>query len=159
MHVYTSKSPHEHVKSPFIQKYTILHDSIQCVQMAPTEGVQAIARVQQRLRSRPLVFTLDLHQATHLLHWLRICYTGIGCGGAAGDVWANIGFTQPASNTRHDSGSSRFTLVSRMGAWTCLQVQVLDEVHLGCHSKQQASECMQTKGRRRRRLIPEWCHT
>ena len=91
--------------------------------------------------------------------WLRICYTGIGCGGAAGDVWANIGSTQPASNTRHDSGSSRFTLVSSMGAWTYLQVQVLDEVHLGCHSKQQASECMQTKGRRRRRLIPEWCHT
>ena len=157
MHVYTSKSPHEHVKSPFIKKYTILHDSIPYVQMAPT-GVQAIARVQQRLRSCPLAFTLDLHQATHLLHWLRICYTGIGCGGAAGDVWANIGFTQPASNTRHDSGSSRFTLASSMGAWTYLQVQVLDGVHRGCHSKQQASECMQTKGRRRRRLIPEWCH-
>ena len=113
--------------------------------MAPT-GVQAIARVQQRLRSRPLAFTLDLHQATHLLHWLRICYTGIACGGAAGDVWANIGFTQPASNTRHDSGSSRFTLVASMHAWTYLQMEVLDEVHLGCHIKQQEVSTHRQKG-------------
>jgi hypothetical protein len=60
--------------------------------------------------------------------------------------WANVGFTQPASNRRHDSGSARFTLVSRMHAWTYLQMEVLDEVHLGCHIKQQKVSACRQKG-------------
>jgi hypothetical protein len=59
---------------------------------------------------------------------------------------ANIGFSQPASNTRHDSGSARFTLVSGMHAWTYLQMEVLDEVHLGCHIKQQKVSACRQKG-------------
>jgi hypothetical protein len=49
----------------------------------------------------------------------------------------SIGFTAPARDTRQELGPTRFTLMSSMHAWTYLEVEVLDGVHLGCHGKQQ----------------------